>query len=110
MNDMLFGERLQSLRKERGITIFQLASSLGIGRNTISRWESGKTFPRNEDMELVADFFGVPVDFFFSKEYQQKSQNEEILQQLSKIQSDIKTLSDQMRRLQSVVCYSIKYN
>ena len=110
MNDMLFSERLQSLRKERGITIYQLASSLGIMRATIYRWECGKTFPKSEDMERVADFFGVPVDYFYSKEYQQKSQNEEILQQLSKIQSDIKTLADQMRRLQSAVYYLIKPN
>ena len=40
-----FGERIRELRKERGLTVYELATQLGISRNTLTTWELGEKEP-----------------------------------------------------------------
>ena len=40
-----FGERIRELRKNRGLTIYELAMKLGISRNTLTSWERGEKEP-----------------------------------------------------------------
>ncbi|WP_058301725.1 helix-turn-helix domain-containing protein [Gorillibacterium timonense] len=54
-------EVIQSLCKDRGISIFKLEKELGFGNGTIYKWE--KSSPAVEKLKKVADFFGVTVDY-----------------------------------------------
>lgn len=58
------GGKLKTLRKGRGLTQFQLADKVGLSRCTISNYETGRRSPHISEIRLLADFFGVGLDFF----------------------------------------------
>ena len=60
--------RLKELRKDRNLTIQQVADAIGVGRNTISRYENEKHQPRPESWKKLADYFGVSVDYLKGKD------------------------------------------
>ena len=55
--------RIAELRKEKGLTLQQVADAIGVGNNTISRYETGKREPKLETWLKLADFFGVSVSY-----------------------------------------------
>ena len=54
-----FGTRLQRLRKERGLTLAQVAGRLGVSKPTVWAWEQGKAKPVEGRMEALAAVYGV---------------------------------------------------
>ena len=65
---MEFNEKLQELRKQRGLTQEELAASLYVSRTAISKWESGRGYPNIESLKAIAKFFSVTVDELLSTE------------------------------------------
>ena len=63
---MEFNEKLQKLRKQRGITQEELAEKLYVSRTAISKWESGRGYPNIESLKAIAKFFSVTVDELLS--------------------------------------------
>lgn len=61
-----FAERLKLLRKEKQITIEQLANDLGSAKSTISRYENGRE-PKADILQLIANYFNVSVDYLLGK-------------------------------------------
>ncbi|WP_283576459.1 helix-turn-helix domain-containing protein [Limosilactobacillus oris] len=55
--------RIAELRKGKGLTLQQVADAIGVGNNTISRYETGKREPKLETWLKLADFFDVPVTY-----------------------------------------------
>jgi len=55
-----FGKRLASLRGERGWSIEEVAVQLGVSRQAVWYWETGKRLPRARLVKRVAELFGVP--------------------------------------------------
>ena len=65
---MEFPEKLQGLRKQRGMTQEELAEKLYVSRTAISKWESGRGYPEIESLKAIAAFFSVTVDELLSGE------------------------------------------
>lgn len=63
---MEFNEKLQELRKQRGLTQEELAASLYVSRTAISKWESGRGYPNIDSLKAIAKFFSVTVDELLS--------------------------------------------
>lgn len=63
---MEFNEKLQKLRKDRGITQEELASELYVSRTAISKWESGRGYPNIDSLKAISEFFSVSVDDLLS--------------------------------------------
>lgn len=63
MTEKQVGNRLTELRKKRGYTLADVGKALGVGTNTISRYETGKREPKLETWQKLADFFGVSVQY-----------------------------------------------
>ena len=53
------GERLRTLRKERGLTARDLADEIGVSYTTIYRWENGDRIPDGFNMGKLLDVLGV---------------------------------------------------
>lgn len=63
---MEFNEKLQELRKRKGLTQEQLAESLYVSRTAVSKWESGRGYPSIDSLKRVAEFFSVTIDELLS--------------------------------------------
>lgn len=65
---MEFSEKLQNLRKQKGLTQEDLSKALFVSRTAVSKWESGRGFPNIESLKQIADFFDITVDELLSGE------------------------------------------
>jgi transcriptional regulator with XRE-family HTH domain len=65
---MEFHEKLQNLRKQKGLTQEELATSLYVSRTAISKWESGRGYPNIDSLKAIAKFFSVTIDELLSGE------------------------------------------
>ena len=63
---MEINEKLQELRKQRGLTQEELAAALYVSRTAISKWESGRGYPNIESLKAISKFFGVTIDELLS--------------------------------------------
>ncbi|MBE7019372.1 MAG: helix-turn-helix transcriptional regulator [Ruminococcaceae bacterium] len=63
---MEFGEKLQELRKKKGLTQEELADKLYVSRTAVSKWESGRGYPNIESLKAIAKFFSVTIDVLLS--------------------------------------------
>ena len=59
---MEFNEKLQELRKAKGITQEELAEALYVSRAAISKWESGRGYPSIDSLKEISKFFSVTID------------------------------------------------
>ena len=65
---MEFNEKLQELRKQKGITQEQLSQALFVSRTAISKWESGRGYPSIDSLKAISKFFGITIDELLSCE------------------------------------------
>lgn len=65
---MEFNQKLQELRKQKGLTQEELAVSLYVSRTAISKWESGRGYPNIDSLKAIAKFFSLTVDSLLSAE------------------------------------------
>lgn len=59
---MAFSENLQFIRAQAGITQEQLAEQLEVSRQSVSKWESGTSFPEMDTLLRICDLYDVNLD------------------------------------------------
>ena len=62
-----FAERFETLRKERGETLYRVAENTHIHRNNIAQWVKRGYTPALDDLLLLAEYFGVSADFLLGR-------------------------------------------
>lgn len=65
---MEFNEKLQELRKQKGLTQEELANALFVSRTAISKWESDRGYPSIDSLKAIADFFDISIDELLSSD------------------------------------------
>lgn len=63
---MEFNEKLQELRKQKGLTQEELAEILYVSRTAVSKWESGRGYPNIDSLKAISKFFSVTIDELLS--------------------------------------------
>ena len=63
---MEFHEKLQELRKQKGLTQEELAEALYVSRTAVSKWESGRGYPNIDSLKAIAKYFSVTIDSLLS--------------------------------------------
>lgn len=58
----MFQDNLISLRKIHGYSQDELAEKIGVSRQTLSKYETGESYPDIEKCKLLADIFGTTLD------------------------------------------------
>lgn len=59
---MNFSEKLKEIRKSEGLSQEQLAEKIGVSRQAITKWETGKGLPDVENMVIIAEIFKTTLD------------------------------------------------
>ena len=65
---MEFYEKLQELRKSRGLTQEELAEALYVSRTAVSKWENGRGYPSIDSLKEISAYFSVTLDELLSGE------------------------------------------
>ena len=63
---MELSEKLQELRKQKGLTQEELAEILFVSRTAVSKWESGRGIPNIESLKAISKYFSVSIDELLS--------------------------------------------
>ena len=56
------------LRDTKGVKDSDVVKATGITKSTFSDWKSGRSKPKNEKLQKIADYFGVSVDYLMTGE------------------------------------------
>ena len=65
---MSLADKLVYLRKQKGLTQMELAETLNVSRQAISRWEVGVAIPSTDNLRVLGDLYEVPIDYLLNDE------------------------------------------
>ncbi|MBR3082299.1 MAG: helix-turn-helix transcriptional regulator [Clostridiales bacterium] len=60
---MTVGDRIQSLRKSKGMSQEELADQVGVSRQAVSKWESEQATPDLDKVVIMSELFEVTTDY-----------------------------------------------
>jgi len=63
----IFAERLLELRKSKGLSQAALAKQLEVSVSVVCYWETDRSEPTAPNLDKLADFFGVSVDYLIGR-------------------------------------------
>ena len=78
---MSLAEKLVILRKQKGLTQMDLAEQLNVSRQAISRWEVGAAVPSTDNLKVLGELYGVPVDYLLNDDTTQATQNTRVAEE-----------------------------
>ena len=52
--------------KAKGCTAYQVSKATGIAQSTLSDWKNGKSIPKADKIQKIADFFGVSAEYLMT--------------------------------------------
>lgn len=70
---MTFGEKLQQLRKSKGMSQEELAAQITVSRQAVSKWELNDSLPDIENVLQISTVFGVSTDYLLKDENDAKT-------------------------------------
>lgn len=74
---MTFGEKIQKLRKEAGISQEELSYQLGVSRQAVSKWERDSGYPETEKIVRMGRIFNVSLDYLLNEEEEQSYEKDD---------------------------------
>lgn len=66
---MSFKNKLQNIRKEKGLSQESIAERIGVSRQAVAKWETGQSYPDVENLILISDMFKVSIDKLVKEDY-----------------------------------------
>ena len=57
-------QKYADLRDKKGVTDYKVSKDTGITKSTFSDWKSGIYNPKLEKLKILADYFGVSIEYF----------------------------------------------
>ena len=61
--EKVFGKRIKQLRKQHRLTQSELGEMVGLTQQSITAWETGRTYPNLETAAALADIFDISLDY-----------------------------------------------
>lgn len=61
-------EVFEQLLQKFGVTTYQVSKATGIGQSTFSSWKARRNLISGEKAKIIADYFGVSVDYLMTGE------------------------------------------
>lgn len=61
-------EKFATLLEKTNKTAYQVSKDTGIAENIFSYWKSGRSKPKVDKLKILADYFGVSIEYFLNEE------------------------------------------
>lgn len=98
-------EIFERLLKSRGLKAADVVRGTGLPSSLFSEWKRGKSNPKADKLQLIADFFGVPLEYLMTGEekeggetYYLNDETREIAQEIFE-NPDLRSLFDMSRKM-----------
>lgn len=73
---MSFKNKLQNIRKEKGLSQESIAEKIGVSRQAVAKWETGQSYPDVENLILISDMFKVSIDKLVKEDFDECEYND----------------------------------
>lgn len=57
-------EKFEKLLKEKQLSAYRVSKETHISQSTLSDWKTGRSTPKTEKLKLLANYFGVSIEYF----------------------------------------------
>lgn len=92
MANQIFGIRVKDLREKVGLSMDQLAKTLGVTKSRVNMWENSGTIPRGDVLIQLANYFKVSTDYLLGND--DVSEVSTTNAQLSSLQRNLSKLNE----------------
>lgn len=65
-------EKFAKLCENKGVTPYKVAKSTGIASSTLSEWKKGKSTPKTDKLQKIADYFNVDINYLLCDQGEEK--------------------------------------
>ena len=104
---MRLGNSLFHARKKRGFTQEDVADKLGVSRQTVSKWESGQSYPDFQRLVMLSDYFDMTLDELVKDIDVQDVRNKNLTdEKVASIYLDVENVKNKSRKLIKIFCYA----
>lgn len=74
----IFSNNLNQCLKDKKMTASALAKKMSIQKSTVSEWRTNNRFPRNNQLEQLAEVLEKPIHWFFEEEHEPQEETKEV--------------------------------
>ena len=60
-------KKIAELLQKENKTAYQLSKDTGIAQSVLSDWKNGRSKPKVDKLKILADYFGVSIDYFLDE-------------------------------------------
>ena len=68
-------EIFEKLLTEHGVTAYRVAKETGISTATLTQWKNGTSTPKQDKLQLIAEYFGKSVDYLITGKEQENKES-----------------------------------
>ncbi len=105
---MNFNEKLIELRKSKNLSQDELGDHIQVSRQTISKWETGQSYPDFQRLVLLSDYFGLTLDALVKDIELEDVRNKNLTEsQVTAIYDDVQKAKSSLRKFKRttyIVC------
>lgn len=84
------------LLEEHHVTAYKVGKETGIGASTFSDWKSGRSQPKKDKLQKIADYFNVSIDFLLTGKESTDEEKSEISKKSKRDIKEILASTEQM--------------
>ncbi len=105
---MKFNEKLLEIRKKQGLSQEELGMELQVSRQTISKWESGQSYPDFQRLVMLSDYFNMTLDELVKgidvQDVREKNMTDE---KVASIYMDVESGKATLKKILTIVSYVV---
>lgn len=60
-------EKFAELLEKTNKTAYKVSKDTGIAQSVLSDWKNGRSKPKTEKLKILADYFGVSIEYFLGE-------------------------------------------
>lgn len=103
---MKFNEKLMSIRKIKGLSQEELGMELQVSRQTISKWESGQSYPDFQRLVMLSDYFDMTLDELVKDIDVQDVRDRNLIdEKVTSIYFDVENTKSAFKKIVKLFCY-----